>query len=103
MISPQEHHDIMPPLLDGDESDDDSDDEDAPLSPPKWPPRLTKSMNPRFFDESVMGKAWQAQKEQAFGKDNLLQTYTTEPVLFHIVLPVLKQGFLTPEDICSLA
>ena len=93
----------MPPLLDGNVSDDDSDDEDEPPGPSKRPPRLTKSMNPRFFDESVMGKAWQAQKKQAFGKDNLLQTYTTEPVLFHIVLPVVKQGFLMPEDICSLA
>jgi hypothetical protein len=24
-----------------------------------------------------MGKAWEAQKQQTFGKDNLLQAYTT--------------------------
>lgn len=45
-----------------------------------------------------MGKAWEAQKAQPFGKDNLLQTYTTEPTLFHVLLPVLKSGFLTPKD-----
>jgi hypothetical protein len=93
----------LPPLLDGDNSDDDSDDEDELPTHSKRQPRLTKSMNPRFFDKSVMGKAWQAQKKQTFGKDNLFQTYTTEPVLLHIVLPVLKQGFLTPEDMCSLS
>jgi hypothetical protein len=31
-------------------------------------------MNPTFFDKSAMGKAWQAQKDQDFGKDNLDQT-----------------------------
>ena len=60
-------------------------------------------MNPRYFDKSAIGKAWQAQKKQTFGKDNLLQTYTTEPVLFHIVLPVLKHGFLTSDDIRILS
>lgn len=60
-------------------------------------------MNPRYFDKSAIGKAWHAQKRQSFGKDNLSQTYTTEPVLFHIVLPVLKQGFLTPDDIQNLS
>ena len=29
--------------------------------------------------------------------------YTTKPVLLHIVLPVLKQSFLMPVDMCSLA
>jgi hypothetical protein len=33
--------------------------------------RLTKAMNPKFFEKSAMGTAWQAQKEQPFGKDNL--------------------------------
>jgi hypothetical protein len=95
--------DTLPPLLDGDDSDDESDDEDEPPSHPKWQPRSTNSMNPCFFDKSVMGKAWQAQKKQPFVKDNLLQVFMTEPVLFHIILPVLKQGFLMPEDMHSLS
>jgi hypothetical protein len=45
-----------------------------------------------------MGKAWQAQKNQPFGKDNLSQAYTTEPSVLHILLPVLKSGFLSPKD-----
>jgi hypothetical protein len=69
--------DRLPSLLDGDDSDDDSDDDDddakgTPLhhspvcrSPTKRKrPRLTKSMNPRFFEKSLMGKAWKAQKKQ---------------------------------------
>jgi hypothetical protein len=45
-------------------------------------------MNPQFFAKSTMGKAWEAQKHQPFGKDNLLQAYTTQPVFFHILLPL---------------
>jgi hypothetical protein len=55
-------------------------------------------MNPQFFAKSAMGKAWEAQQAQPFGKDNLSQTYTTEPTLLHVLLPVLKSGFLTPKD-----
>ena len=46
---------------------------------------------------------WQAQKKQPFGKDNLSQTFMTEPVLLHIVLPVLKSGFLSVADIHNLS
>jgi hypothetical protein len=35
-------------------------------------------MNPQFFTKSAMGKAWEAQKHQSFGKDNLVQVYTTQ-------------------------
>jgi hypothetical protein len=105
--------DMLPPLLDGDNSNDDSDDDDDKGTPlhhspvRRFPmkqkrPQLTKSMNPRFFEKSLMGKAWKAQKKQPFGKDNLLQTFTTEPVLLHIILPVLKQGFLSTADMRSL-
>jgi hypothetical protein len=38
-----------------------------------------------------MGKAWEAQ-------DNLLQVYTTQPVFFHILLPILKASYLTPRN-----
>jgi hypothetical protein len=55
-------------------------------------------MNPGFFDKSAMGKAWEAQKNQTFGKDNILQVYTTEPTFCHIILPVLKRGFLATVD-----
>jgi hypothetical protein len=46
----------------------------TPLSrtePQTMAPHLTKSMNPKFFEKLAMGTAWQAQKEQPFGKDNL--------------------------------
>ena len=101
--STRESNDTFPPLLDGNDSDDEYDDAgDTPhLSERK--PRLTKSMNPCYFDKSAIGKAWQAQKKQTFGKDDLLQTYRTKPVLFHIVLPVLKQRFLTSDDIQNLS
>jgi hypothetical protein len=49
-------------------------------------PRLMDSMNPSYF---AIGKAWEAQKTQPFGKNNLVQVYTTQPVFFHILLPVL--------------
>ena len=101
-ISPQECHDTMPPLLDGNDSDDESDDNNNIPRLSEQQPHLTKSMNPRYFDKSAIGKAWQAQKQQTFGKDNLLQTYTTEPVLFHIILPILKQGFLISDDVQHL-
>ena len=100
---PRADDDALPPLLDGDESNDDSDDEDDQPRPPRRKPRLSASTNPQFFAKSAMGKAWQAQKNQKFGKDNLLQSFTTEPAFFHIVLPVLKHGFLAPEDIRNLS
>jgi hypothetical protein len=59
-------------------------------------------MKPAFFEHSVMAKAWQVQKEQPFGKDNTLQSFTTEPVFFHITLPILKQGFLDADDMDNL-
>jgi hypothetical protein len=59
-------------------------------------------MNPEFFNKSAMGTAWQAQKDQPFGKDNLRQVFTTERVFPHIVLPLFKQGFLDAEDMGNL-
>jgi hypothetical protein len=35
-------------------------------------------MNPQFFAKSAMGKTWEAQKHQPFGKGNLVQVYTTQ-------------------------
>jgi hypothetical protein len=34
-------------------------------------------MHPRYLEKSALAKAWDAQKQQKFGKDNLLQSYTT--------------------------
>jgi hypothetical protein len=59
-------------------------------------------MNPKFFEKSAMGTAWQAQKEQPFGKDNLRQIFSTERVFPHILLPFLKQGFLDTSDMSNL-
>jgi hypothetical protein len=49
-----------------------------------------------------MGTAWEAQKNQPFGKDNLEQVYTVPPEFLHIVLPVMKSGFLSPRDLRKL-
>jgi hypothetical protein len=80
--------------------------EDAPTPTPPppsaWQPKLTDSMNPKFFDESTMGKAWEAHKNQEFGKENLVQAYMTEPVLHHILIPVLKHGFFNLTDMTQL-
>jgi hypothetical protein len=77
----------------------------APLShtkPQTTAPRLTKSMNPKYFKKLVMGTACQAQKEQPFGKDNLQQVFTTERAFPHVVFPILKQGFLDSDDKSNL-
>jgi hypothetical protein len=47
-----------------------------------------------------MGTAWEAQKNQPFGKDNLRQVYTTQPVLYHVLLLVFKTGVLHPKTLC---
>jgi hypothetical protein len=65
-------------------------------------PRLTKSMNPEFFNKSAMGTAWQAQNNQPFGKDNLRQVFTTEKAFPHVVFPLLKEGFLDSDDMSNL-
>jgi hypothetical protein len=72
-LSTRESDDTLPPLLDGNNSDNDSDDKDDTPCLSEWQPHLTKSMNPRYFDKSAIGKAWQAQKKQTFGKDNLFK------------------------------
>jgi hypothetical protein len=43
-------------------------------------------MHPRYLEKSALAKAWDAQKQQKFGKDNLLQSYTTEPVFCYSCL-----------------
>jgi hypothetical protein len=65
-------------------------------------PRLTKLMNPKFFEKSAMCTAWQAQKEQKFGKDNLHQVFTTERVFPHVVFFLLKYEFLDSDDRTNL-
>jgi hypothetical protein len=59
-------------------------------------------MNPKFFNKSAMGTAWQAQKDQPFGKDNLRQVFTTEKAFPHVVFPILKEGFLDSDDMSNL-
>jgi hypothetical protein len=75
---------------------------DVDSEPTTKRPRVTDSMHPRYLQQSAIGKAWQAQKNQKFGKDNLLQVYTTEPVIFHILLPLFKLGFLTQKQMRRL-
>jgi hypothetical protein len=49
-----------------------------------------------------MGTAWQAQKDQPFGKDNLHLVFTTERAFPHLVFPLLKEGFLDLDDMSNL-
>jgi hypothetical protein len=49
-----------------------------------------------------MGTAWQAQKDQPFGKDNLRQVFTIEKAFPHVVFPCFKEGFLDLDDISNL-
>jgi hypothetical protein len=50
------------------------DTEDADYTPTNKIPGLTDSMHPRYLEKSALVKAWEAQKQQKFGKDNLLQS-----------------------------
>jgi hypothetical protein len=59
-------------------------------------------MNPKFFNKSAMGTAWQAQKDQPFSKDNLRQVFTTEKAFPRVVFPLLKEGFLDLDDMSNL-
>jgi hypothetical protein len=59
-------------------------------------------MNPKFFNKSAMGTAWQAQKDQPFGKDNLRQVFTTERAFPHLVFPILKEECLDSDDMKNL-
>jgi hypothetical protein len=70
------------------------DNEDVDYIPTEKSPRLTDSMHPHYFKKSALGKAWEAQKKQKFGKANLLQSYTTKPVFCHVLLFLFKLGFL---------
>jgi hypothetical protein len=49
-----------------------------------------------------MGTAWQAQKEQPFGKDNLRQVFTTKRAFPHVAFPILKHGFLDSDNMSNL-
>jgi hypothetical protein len=58
-------------------------EEDVDYIPTKKSPRLTDSMHPHYIKKFALGKAWEAQKKQKFGKDNLLPCF-----LPHTVIPV---------------
>jgi hypothetical protein len=77
-------------------------DSDVDPEPFTKSPCVTDSMHPSFLQKSTMGKAWQAQNNQKFGKDNLLQAYTTKPIFCHILLPLLELGFLAYKEMRCL-
>jgi hypothetical protein len=55
-------------------------------------PHLRDSMHPRYLEKSALAKAWEAQKQQKFSKDNPLQSYTTEPGFCYVMLFLFKSG-----------
>jgi hypothetical protein len=76
--------------------------EDVNFPPTDTSPRLTDSMHPHYLEKSALAKAWDAQKQQKFGKDNLLQSYTTKPVFCHVLLFLFKSGFFICHDLRRL-
>jgi hypothetical protein len=76
--------------------------EDADFPPMDTSPRLMDSMHPRYLEKLALAKAWKAQKQQKFGKDNLLQSYTTKPVFCHVLLFLFKSGFFVCRDLRRL-
>ena len=111
---PARSHESSLPLPDAPVSDEDMLDsvlpdmncpesnEDVEFPPAETSPRLTDSMHPRYLEKSALAKAWDAQKQQKFGKDNLLQSYTTEPVFCHVLLLLFKSGFFVRRDLRRL-
>lgn len=61
-------------------------------------PRLTSSMNPRYFDRSQLPKAYELQKQQQFGKDTVNQSFTCDKSFLHIALHLYKCKYLTRTD-----
>jgi hypothetical protein len=51
-------------------------------------------MHPHNLEKYALAKAWEAQKQQKIGKDNLLQSYTTKPVFCQVLLFLFKMKFL---------
>jgi hypothetical protein len=76
--------------------------EGVDCTPTKKSPCFTDSMHPRYLEKSALAKAWEAQKKQKFGKDNLLQSYTTKPVFCHEWLFLFKLGFLVCHNLRHL-
>jgi hypothetical protein len=61
-----------------------------------WKPRyLPPSVDPK----KVYPSTSELIKRSAFGKPNILKTYTVIPAFSHILLPVLKREYLTKSDL----
>jgi len=65
-------------------------------------PRLTNSLNPEYFDRSVLPKAYELAKQQKFGKDNINQSYTTDASFSHTILLLYKSQYLQKKDLKQL-
>jgi hypothetical protein len=62
--------------------------EDVNFTPTNKSSNLTDSMHPRYLEKSALAKAWEAQKQQKFGKDSLLQSYNQTCFLPRSVISV---------------
>ena len=72
-----------------------SDNDEAPIKTPK----LTKSFNAQYFNRSELPKAYELARQQKFGKDNINQSYTTEPGFDHILFQIYKSKFLQKKEL----
>ena len=61
-------------------------------------PRLTNSLHNRFFTHSSLPRAFELERIQPFGKNNINQSYTSDKVFHHIVLIILKSKYLTNKE-----
>ena len=65
-------------------------------------PRLTNSLHERFFSHSALPKAFELERIQPFGKNNINQSFTADKTFYHIVLIVFKSNFLTRKERCRV-
>jgi hypothetical protein len=61
-----------------------------------WKPRY---LPPAIDPKQVYPSTSELIKRSAFGKPNILRTYTVIPAFSHILLPVLKHDYLTKSDL----
>ena len=61
-------------------------------------PKQTNSLHARYFTHSALPKAFQVERDQPFGKNNVNQSFTSDKSFLHIAFIVLKSEFLTHRE-----
>jgi len=58
-------------------------------------PKLSASLQEQYFTYSVFPKAFEVERDQPFGKNNVHQLYTADKAFLHIIFILLKSRLLT--------